>query len=171
MLLETGVRYSHVLRPRHYHARTRLVHVVLHTEVRGHAVHQHPVVRGHVGKLVTDFLLVPGELYQIFLDFQQHRPILLITIYGLGDEMFQIYPCAVRIQFRTTICEEKGFVVLFFSFFPSLKIRRTNRCEIYVYTYIYRMKGILSESFNQLRKDEPRERQGETLSKLPWEEF
>lgn len=107
VFLETGVWNSHVLRPSHYHTGTRLIHVVLHSKVSCYAMHQHAIVRGHVWKFVANFLLVLGELYQIFLDFQQDRAILLIAIYGLRDEMLQIYAGAVRVQLCAAICEGK----------------------------------------------------------------
>lgn len=106
MLLESGVWNSHVLRPGDNHARAGLINVVFHAEVSGHAMNQHSVVRGHVRELVADLLLVLRELDQIFLDLQQHRAIFLITINGFRNEMLEIDPRAVGVQFRAAISRE-----------------------------------------------------------------
>lgn len=106
MFLETRVRYPHVLRSRNDHAQARLIDVVFHAKVRRHSVHQHPVVRRHVGELVTDFLSILRKFDQLFLDLQQDRSILLITIYRLRDELFQIYSSTVRVQLGTAISRQ-----------------------------------------------------------------
>lgn len=105
MLLEPHIRYPHILRPRDDDALTRLVHVVLHAEVGCYPVHQHSVVRRHGWEFVGNLLPILRELDQILLDLQQHCPILVIAINGLRDELLQVYPGAVRVQFRAAVCE------------------------------------------------------------------
>ena len=83
MLLEACVRYSHVFRSGNDDTQSGLIHVVLHAEVSGHSVNQHPIVGRHVGEFVRNFLPIFRKLDQVLLDLQEHASVLLIAVNSL----------------------------------------------------------------------------------------